>query len=367
METVDKDLMDPIYENTSKDLSEDISIKSRRLQRAAKKFLRGIRNVLLHYEHIRVLQRSKLVGTKASLNKIYNAMKESTDITRECIKLQYDFESSLNLFLNRKILLLYINSQGELLYSGETEAKKIYQTAMKTEGGKGSIKRLSQDTEKKMKNYPKEISEEFHKMLRHRESVYRPITDEVIKRWTDNHNDNNIWVQEDKSRKDTFYWLVGLSGTKKIWDWSSIINRGNIYEAYSNLIWENEKEEDFSPEKEEDIKKFWNYMENHNLLNSVSGIVKGDITFFKDPSIQLAVKSGSFNTAAIGSYIDVAYELAYGNFVLETGGGKGKRIISKDKIEILLNNLASFSRALSKYGLETAEEKLFSIIKESLI
>ena len=54
-------------------------------------------------------------------------------------------------------------------------------------------------------------------------------------------------------------------------------------------------------------------MKAHNL-NNVSGIVQGDVSFFLNPNIQFAVKSGQFSTAAIGTYLDVATQLVSQNF-----------------------------------------------------
>ena len=143
-----------------------------------------------------------------------------------------------------------------------------------------------------------------------------------------------------------------MNGNKKEWDWSKSINRGHIYETYAHLVWEEKQELKFDPSIELDIGAYWNYMQSRGLLNSVAGIVKGDVSFFLNPAIQFAVKSGSFNTAAIGSYIDVAYQLAYGTITID-----------RKMVLALLDNMASYSNAVRQSGLQAAEKKLNDFIK----
>lgn len=346
-------IIDPILQPTAKSINEDLQNNSIQLKKAAREFLSGVRKLIADYSHIRVLLKSQNTGTRTSLNKIYEDMKSNVNITQKCIQLQYDFENSLNKFLGREIYLLYITDEGKMLYANELSAAKIYQTATTKTDGKGSIKDLDIT---KLTQFPKEISEDFKTNIKRRQGLYAPIRDEVITRWTQNHDSNNKWVKRDENLKNTFYWLIGKTKDgKNQWDWSKQINRGHIYETYAHLVWEETNLINFDSAKESDIGAFWNYMESHGLLNSVAGIVKGDVSFFLNPSIQFAVKSGSFNTAAIGSYLDVAYQLSY-----------GKIQIDKNMIEILLKNLASYSYNVRQHGLKIAEEKLNNFIQQAI-
>ncbi len=341
----------PAIERAAKDVNQNFENNSIQLKKAARKFLKGVRKLIFDYQRIKVLTKSTKNGIGTSLSEIYKVMHENTKITQECIKLQYNFQNALNKFLGRQILLLYVTQDGKMLYADQLNAAKIYQSASAKSDGKGSIKNLDIT---KLKKYPDEISEEYKSIIQRRENLYRPIQKEVIKRWTDNHNPNNVWVKGNPKLQNTFYWLVGIENGKNKWNWSKRINRGHIYETYAHLVWEEENLMILNPTVESDIGFYWDYMVSHGLLNSISGIVKGDVSFFLNPSIQFAVKSGSFNTAAMGSYLDVAYQLSYGSIE-----------IKRETVELLLNNLPSYSYQVRNYGLRKAEEKIFESIKKT--
>lgn len=343
----DENIINPMIQLTTKDINEDFKNNSEYLKKAAGNFIKGIRKVINKYNHIKVLQRGNSTGIRGKLQEIYSNMKESTLITQECIKLQYNFENALNKFLGREIYLLYVTQEGKMLYANEINAAKIYRTAVARSGGKGSIKDLKTQ---QLKDFPEEIAENFETTLRRRQNLYKPIQDEVIERWTHNHNDTYGWVQRNPKLVNTFYWKENNK-----WNWSKTINRGHIYETYAHLVWQENQELSFNPEIELDIGRFWYYMDSHGLLNSIAGVVQGDVSFFLNPSIQFAVKSGNFNTAAMGSYIDVAWQLYYGNIT-----------INKNMVNTLLENLPSYSYNVRQYGLKKAEETLDSFIKTEI-
>lgn len=345
-------IIEPIIDPTTQGINKYLRNNSEYLKKSARTFLSGVRKIINNYSHIRVLLKSTKTGTAASLSTIYESMKTSTQVTRECIKLQYDFETALNNFLGREIQLLYIDEDGKMLYANELNAAKVYQTAVAGKSGKGTIQNLDKNS---LTQFPQEIADSFKDTLNRRQNLYTPIRNEVVNRWTDNHNSDNVWVKMDPSHLNTFYWIASTNGDKKEWDWSKSINRGHIYETYAHLIWEEKKEITFNPSIELDIGAYWNYMQNHNLLNSVAGIVKGDVSFFLNPAIQFAVKSGSFNTAAMGPYIDVAYQLSYGTIE-----------INRNMVLTLLDNITSYSNGVRKNGLEFAEKKLKELIPKTM-
>lgn len=250
---------------------------------------------------------------KNSLLDVYNQMKNSTSITRACIQHQYTFESKLNAFLGRTILLVYVTKGGDILYADEAEAQKIYQRAYRNKdkkgagSGRGGGIKLTHSIMDKLTNTPPEIVNTYKETLDYKQGFYRGIRDEVLERWTNNHLDLNNWVKTNSKLLNTFYWMINPNAKegKNKWDWSSQINRGHINETYIALIWEKKELDESFKDKtkvEENVKKYWDYMKAHNL-NSKSGIQGGDVTFFLNDSIQLAVKSGTFNTAAIGTYL----------------------------------------------------------------
>lgn len=344
----DENIINPMIQSAKKAINDEFKDNSKQLKKAAGNFINGVRKVINKYNHIRTLQRSNNSGIRTKLQEVYSNMKESTLITQECIKLQYNFESSLNKFLGREIYLLYVTQEGQMLYADEIDAAKIYRTAVAKSGGKGSIKDLNVE---QLKSFPEEIAANFKTTLRKRQNLYKPIQDKVIERWLQNHDETNVWVRKNPKLKNTFYWRKNNNE----YDWSKQINRGHIYETYVHLVWQENQELFFNPQIELDIGKFWYYMDSHGLLNSIAGIVQGDVSFFLNPSIQFAVKSGEFNTAAMGSYIDVAWQLYYGNIT-----------INKDMVNILLKNLPSYSYNVRQYGLKKAEEKLNEFIAKQL-
>lgn len=358
----DKAIIDPAIQVATKDLNNDVQINIIQLKNSAKKFLNGVQQVINNYNHEKVLlKRDSINGIKNSLHTIYKTMESDNKITQRCIELQYEFEQDLNKFLNRKILLLYVAQNGDMLYGDEVSSAQIYKTATATSGGKGSINNI----QNQLTNFPKDIVQSFYEQYENRKSKYKPIYDKVIDRWLDNHDPNksgyyDFWAV-DKKKKDTFYWLKNenAESLQDKWDWSKVINRGHVAETYAYLIWQDKEYQNFDPNYESHIQAYWNYMEAHNILNSVSGIVQGDILFFMNEflntSIQFAVKSGKFNTAAIGSYLNVAYQLYYGTLN-----------ITKEMVESLLKNLPSYSYRLREYGLKVAEAELKKIIEQQL-
>jgi len=88
------------------------------------------------------------------------------------------------------------------------------------------------------------------------------------------------------------------------------MNKGNIYEAYMSIIFDN-KSKTAQPfglsDKETNVRLYWEYMQTRNILNNIPGIVEGDVVF--DNIYQYAVKAGSFNTASLGPYIVAAVEI----------------------------------------------------------
>ena len=54
---------------------------------------------------------------------------------------------------------------------------------------------------------------------------------------------------------------------------------------------------------------------NHIEIESIPGIVKGDVVMNSNGNIQFAVKTGDFNTAGFGPAYVVAIEIQRGNFL----------------------------------------------------
>ena len=339
---------------TGKTLTVKQKGNAQQLKEAAVDFLEGVNAVIYANQNILNKQLSK----RHSLKDIYLLMRDSTKITQHSIGLQYLFEMNLNKFLGREIFLLYITEKGEMIYADEIAASNIYQLANKNQDekgratGRGGGINIGQRRLQYLRTYPPNIVIRHQDMLKEREEKFQEIRDEVLRRWTINHSQKNGWVKRNPKILNTFYWQIGVKNNgKKKYDWSDQINRGHIYETYASLIWQSKEEMNLNKEEEADIGRYWDWMKAHNL-NNISGIVAGDISFYKDTNVQFAVKSGSFNTAAMGTYLDVAFQLTNQDFE-----------ITEDNVKDLLTNLKDYQNAVLEYGLHESKQ----IIDQQLI
>ena len=354
-------MADKVYQQTAKDLEKEMQQKAITLKSAATKFLNNISNILNTDQHILNL----IKGKEGSLSNIYKRMQQSTDITRKCIEQQFIFEKAINKYLERTISLLYITQDGELLYGTEETAAEIYKTASAKKGGRGQVSNISQNLYKKLENYPSNITNDFKNLYQQRKNLYRPIYNKVVDRWLDNHDKTRefyqFWAVQQK-KQDTFYWLIDKTKDKKDinrWGWSKRINRGQIGQTYAYLIWQDKNINFFDPNNEFHIGSYWGYMENHHILNSKAGIVEGDVipflSEFQNIATQFAVKAGSFNTASLGSYLQVAIQLSKGNIK-----------ITQETVKILLDKLGSYSYNLKNKGLKEAQKQLKKLFSSDL-
>ena len=339
-------IVEPILQPVSEDLTKEMNYGADQLKGAAGRFLAGVRKVVQQQSHVRVLLNSaRQMSVGASLAEVKYQMSRSTEVTRQLSSLQYAFEGAINKFLGRKILLLFIEEDGTMLYKSEFAARAVYARATKN-SGRGDIS-LSKEIKSTFTDFPKQVSDKMKEIIQERTRLYQPVREEVINRWEQNHQSNNPWVKGNKDLLDTFYWLNGTNSGGKQWGWSKKMNRGRIFEAYANLIWEQKEVKNFSSDKEEATKQYWEFMSSHNLIDGVPAITKGDVTAWFDSNLQFAVKSGTFHTAAISNYLTTAYEIYYGHME-----------INKDTVLTLLDNIHLYTNTIKDYGLQKAEERL---------
>ena len=97
-------------------------------------------------------------------------------------------------------------------------------------------------------------------------------------------------------------------------------------------------------------------MRNLGKKDSVPGIVKGDIVIENNKSVQIAVKSGQFDTASIGPYLRVAFQIiAYDEI----------QSLTIDEVENILNNTKRYSQKITEAGREKAQEVIENIAKST--
>ena len=98
-------------------------------------------------------------------------------------------------------------------------------------------------------------------------------------------------------------------------------------------------------------------MQNLNKKDSVPGIVKGDIVIENNKSVQIAVKSGQFDTASIGPYLRVAFQIIAFYDEIQS--------LTIDEVENILNNTKRYSQKITETGRRKAQEVIENIAKST--
>lgn len=288
-------------------------------------------------------------------------MHHQKNVLQELISKQYLFESQVNQFLGRTINLAWADNKGNILFTDEVSARKIYEsfasTSTKNYVGKVNFSR-SRGLENKMTTLPTFVGKRFQEAIDKRLQRHQDLYKEILKRWKDNDSSHfkdgtkNVWYKE---HKHTVYWEHPPKGVDSFnhhrWAWSEVVNKGHISEGYVNFI--------FNPIRgialnEKSIGTL--VMTYVRKPDKIPGIVKGDVVMkTSDGKIQIAVKSaGDFDTASIGPYIRVAYQ------IIEFFNNLDK--LTVDNVQYILDNLTRYNQGIVKAGKEEAQR----ILKDKL-
>lgn len=355
------------------DIAQKINENIGQLKRAALNFLHQIDEITTVWYNT---ERLANLG-KIDLSAIKKAMQSKDEIARKLISQQYIFQSVLNKFLDRKIYLAWVDLESGEIYFGTEEEERIFyqQTAKKKADGRASIKSKEMETKFKKAsefnnfNENSKLNKLFQKTIEMRQKHYNEIFTLVMSRWMANHD-------KAQAMKGTHYYYYNKYRNQiwwnenemydPLWSWSKKVNRGNISQAYVSLIMGNDKDDDdmeFSKNPgEEDVKKYWSYMQHHHILNNKPGIAGGDVTMKllqdNNISIQFSVKAGEqFNTAGIIPYIKTAY------IILSLDDQK----LTKEQLEKVLKNISSYYKKLDKSAMKKAEKAVEETINKAAI
>lgn len=304
----------------SKEIAENENDLLEKLQRQASYFLNRVSQA------VQDLKKANESFDDKDTQAIYNAARNTLVQAREITSFQYNFQEALNRFLGREIALLWIDEKGNIFYATQVTAKDIYTKGSRKSEGRLSVnisqKQLTELTKIDEKtNLPKLLSFDKYlddfgdkaSLLKDRRDSYKSTKDTVINRWEGNHKPQTKkqkeWYNAEKENgypyRNTFWWRFNGD-----YGHSEKMNKGNIYEAYMSIIFDN-KSKTAQPfglsDKETNVRLYWEYMQTRNILNNIPGIVEGDVVF--DNIYQYAVKAGSFNTASLGPYIVAAVEI----------------------------------------------------------
>ena len=203
--------------------------------------------------------------------------------------------------------MVWVADDGTLFFVHESQISEIYNLATKSHGrARGNISG-GKTLLKKLGTLSPQIDQNLSKMLNDRYNKYSRVFHLAQQSWQMNHT-----KVKDKNRqywytyyKNTLWWVDETEA--RGYGHSAKINKGHIKEAYVSLIMGDEHDAPVITDSDEEIiKNYWIYMQSHNILNNRAGIVQGDVILRQDngdDSVQFAVKSGNFSTAAIGPYL----------------------------------------------------------------
>lgn len=293
---VQKVVEEILQQETIKRLSEEEGLNFLDLKNAANNFLLSIidiYNAQINKTHKEKIS-ERLFQIKSNIKSIYSEMRADTDFTRKILEIQHIFENQLNQYLQRTIYLTYVDEQGNLIAYDEAETGKIY-TKATANFGRGNIgASILKDF---IKTQEQNINLDLAKNVSKRQKVYL----EAVNRWESNKNETN---KEYNPSKNTFYWKKAKD---KIIGWTGpISSRGVIAEGYAGAVI-NEDPDISNSKLEVSLKYLW---EKHIQKDSIPAAIKGDIVLnSSNGAIQFAIKEGSFSTAKIGQYINLAHNI----------------------------------------------------------
>lgn len=289
-----------------------------------------------------IIKKTKLSD---KIQDIYQMMKKEVQYTRDITALAHNFEISLNSFLGRTIYLTYVKQDGSLLFYGDAHIAELYKNVTRNKGRGNISKGKMFDANDLDENLKRAIANSQKK----RYMVYQ----KAIERWGEK-NKNELDKRYDPSKK-TFYWR--LMDNHHITGWTSpIATKGIIAEGYAGAVI-NEDVNITNSKIEIALQQLWL---KHIQADSIGGLVKGDVVLKSNGDIQFAIKSGSFSTAMLGQYINLAENIKQlQHITLEEL--KNEQVLSK-----LIKKQNQLTDALVHAAYEEAQKELDETIDSTI-
>ncbi len=296
-----------MIEGTAAGIAKEEDPPYKTLQESAKVFLNGVQELI---EGTKINNRTDMLKniSKGSILELEKRMAKSNQNTQTALGYQHVFEEQLNVFFGRTIYLTYVTDDGNINYYNEATIGRLYRERARAGSGKGKFNK-SIINEKKMndgsisegfetKDLQEELKERLEKSQMDKQFVY--VT--ALQRYN-----NTTSKPEDyhyNFPEKTFYWHYSstyLGHTEKI------NNRGDISEWYVDAV-VNEDRNITENYLERSLQELWKRY-GKGKRDIAYGIIKGDITLKTDGSIQFAVKYGEFDSAKIGQFVRMAYNI----------------------------------------------------------
>lgn len=340
-------------QNVPSDIKKEFIGNAEYLMTGALNFIRDIENIVNQYEHLN----KEISFFARPLSELGEALQSNKRLLQQAISKQYLFEEQLNNFLGRSINFAWADNRGRILFADEITAREIYTEAgVSTDKSKKYVGKVSSGAVRsKATTLPNFVEENFQKIVQKRIEQHQELYKIILNRWKENNQkeEQNPWVHE---HKQTIYWQHPPEGVGDFhhhkYAWSEKINQGHISQGYIDFIFNSM--ESYGND-ESDIGYF---TMKHVKKDTIAGVVKGDI-IVRDTNgkIQIAVKSGTFNTASIGSYLNLAYQVIELYDTIQE--------LTIQKVQNLLDNLGQYKENVVAAGKQKAQEIIENVAKST--
>ena len=362
-------IQESLVEASVTEITESQKADFSRLLKKADIFLKRYDKVIEWYQKIndQFIDDSTTPAQKATV--LYKSMKNDQILTQKLINLQFNLESALNKFLDRKIYLTWVTEDGDFLLKDEdTLLESSFVKKITSNEGRGNIsKSTMEELMENAKKTPIEgLSEDIQKQIKERQDKWRETYKTAVERFeevtkvlkegnkgvTSSHfyYDENIdKYNEQKNRSKK----IAISGA-----------RGRMAEAYIQVLMAPRADDDDTNDKNKTLSDKLRSLNYYIGKDNIPAIVKGDVILNNNSSIHFAVKEGSFSTARFGQYYRFAYNLS----ILKAKGNQ--YFLTKEELTSYLKPMATrqnageeLVKAINKLGRDKMSEVLESIEK----
>ena len=100
-------------------------------------------------------------------------------------------------------------------------------------------------------------------------------------------------------------------------------------------------------------------MRNVSKKDQIPGIVKGDVIIKDNENIQIAVKSGNFDTASIGPYLRVAFQIIAFYDKIQS--------LTVNDVEQILSNTKKYNQKVTQAGRKKAQKIIEDYVKQGKV
>ncbi|MCI7527388.1 MAG: hypothetical protein MSA65_03700 [Mollicutes bacterium] len=386
IEKIKEQIKEQLIDVMSKDVCEKVQENFGKLVTAAETLYKNLHNIEDQKKLIAKVEEKAeslraFFSTKKNLSLLINNRKESKQqkVINDVLKYVHEFELALDQFLNRKVQLVWVDEEGNLLVATEDGYNELLSTAtvdssnIRGKMAENAMRNLEKDNNNKY--IDNKVLEEFEQSIKNRKEFYKL----AIKRY-------EATTIEDTGKKKPqkhFYWKKGenedpepknIRGEYVLS--KKINNKGRIAEAYVESVI-NEYEE-----KNLEVNNWLRHLNNLIYEDNISAILRGDVIKkiinenTGDSKIKqnknteeleqhFAVKSGSWSTAGIRQYLLLAERLLkYKNTKISPALFRiGLPMLLNAKSSETVNNIVeSTGEAVSN----KAEEKINNTISDQL-